>query len=111
MATVAECEQALNALSDRLAATDPARRKTGFDRSLSCTIRDLDVVFAGRLKDGLLTDIHRVDATKAQIGLTLTSDDLLLLVDGKLNVASAWAGGRVKIDAGMVDVMRLRSIF
>lgn len=115
MATVEQCEQALHTLAQRLADNDASRKKAGFDRSLTCTIRDLDVVFSGRLSDGRLVDIGRAtgrDATgSAQVRLTMTSDDLLALVDGQLKMASAWATGRVKIDAGVRDLVRLRSIF
>jgi SCP-2 sterol transfer family protein len=111
VASVQECEQALHALADRLADKDAAERTSGFDRSLSCTIRDLGVVFGGRLNDGLLLDIKQVDAATGKIKLDLTSDDLLALVGGSLNLASAWAAGRVKVDAGVRDLMKLRSIF
>ena len=111
MASLQECEQALHQLADRLAEKDPAERKGGFDRSLSCTIRDLGAVFGGRLHDGLLLDIKQVDTARGQIKLDLTSDDLVALVGGSLNLASAWAGGRVKVSAGVRDMMKLRSIF
>ena len=111
MATAEECRQALDRLAARTAERDPARRKTGFDRTLSCQVRDLDVVFTGRLKQGLLTGIEQGGSPDAQIRLTLASDDLVKLVDGELNVASAWATGRLRVDASMRDMMRLRSIF
>jgi putative sterol carrier protein len=111
VATVEECEQALHTLAQRLADNEASRRKAGFDRSLTCTIRDLDVVFSGRLTDGRLVDIGRATTRDAQVRLTMTSDDLLALVDGQLKMASAWATGRVKIDAGVRDLVRLRSIF
>ncbi len=111
MASLQECEQALHELADRLAEKDAAQRTSGFDRSLSCTIRDLDAVFGGRLHDGLLLDIKQVESASAQIKLNLTSDDLLALVAGSLNLASAWAGGRVTVNAGIRDMMKLRSIF
>jgi hypothetical protein len=115
VATVEQCEQALHTLAQRLADNDASQRKAGFDRSLTCTIRDLDVVFSGRLADGQLVDIRRAStgdaAGSAQVRLTMTSDDLLALVDGQLKMASAWATGRVKVDAGVRDLMRLRSIF
>jgi putative sterol carrier protein len=41
----------------------------------------------------------------------MTSDDLVALVHGDLKMATAWATGRVKIDAGVRDLVRLRSIF
>jgi putative sterol carrier protein len=111
VATVEECEQALGRLADRLAANESARASVSFDRSLSCTIRDLDVIFAGRLRDGRLTDIRRATSKDAQVKLAMSSDDLLALVDGRLKMASAWATGRVKVDASIRDVMKLRSVF
>jgi SCP-2 sterol transfer family len=111
VASLQDCEQALHQLADRLADKNPAERRTGFDRSLSCTIRDLGAVFAGRLHDGLLLDIKQVDNASAQIKLDLTSDDLVALMGGSLNLGSAWASGRVKVNAGVRDMMKLRTIF
>ena len=111
MATVEECEQALTQLADRLATNDSARRKVSFDRSLSCTIRDLGVIFAGRLKDGQLVDIQQSSNKEAQVRLDLSSDDLIALVEGRLKMPSAWATKRVRIDASIRDVIKLRSIF
>lgn len=112
MATSAECEQALHTLADRLAATDPeTRKRNALDRSLSCTLPDLGIVFGGQLRDGRLEDIRPVEQADGQVKLTMSSDDLLRLVDGELNFASAWASGRVKIDAKVFDLVKLRSIF
>jgi hypothetical protein len=111
VASEKECELALQGLAAKLSEKDPAQRKTGFDRSLSCTLRDLKITFAGQLRDGELTGITRVAKPTAQIRLDMTSDDLLSLVDGKLNMASAWATGRVKVQAGVMDMIKLRSIF
>lgn len=111
MATVEECEQALADLADRLAANTSAQQKVGFDRSLTCTIRDLDVIFAGRLKGGQLVDIRRAPSKDAQVKLAMSSDDLVALVAGQLRMSSAWATGRVRIDASIRDMMRLRSLF
>jgi alkyl sulfatase BDS1-like metallo-beta-lactamase superfamily hydrolase len=111
VATVEECEQALTDLADRLAANDSAQRSVSFDRTLTCAIRDLDVIFAGRLKDGHLVDIHRTPSKDAQVRLSMSSDDLVDLVAGRLKMASAWASGRVRIDASIRDMLRLRSLF
>lgn len=112
MATAAQCEQALQ----HLAANTVQRRASGAqavgpDRSLSCTIRDLGAIFAGRLRDGELTDIHSAASADAQIRLELSSDDLLDLVAGRLAVPAAWASGRLKIKAGVRDMLRLTSLF
>ncbi|CAM5711288.1 hypothetical protein SHIRM173S_12961 [Streptomyces hirsutus] len=37
-------------------------------------------------------------------------DDLLALVDGELNFAKAWASGRVKLEAGLSDLLNLKSL-
>jgi alkyl sulfatase BDS1-like metallo-beta-lactamase superfamily hydrolase len=112
MATVAECEKAFATLAERLADADPEmRRRNSFDRTISCRLSDLEVIFAGHLHDGLLTDIREVDDPSAQVKLTMTSDDLIKLVDRELNMASAWASGRVKIDARVFDLIKLRSVF
>jgi hypothetical protein len=111
MASVEECRQALDRLAARLADREPDRRKSGFNRSLGCRVRDLDVDFRGRFADGLLTDIEQGGDPRAQIRLTIASDDLVKLVDGQLKLASAWATGRMRVDASVRDMMRLKSLF
>ncbi|MGI8761537.1 MAG: alkyl sulfatase C-terminal domain-containing protein [Jatrophihabitantaceae bacterium] len=112
MATISECEQALQTLASRLAGADPAaRKKAAFDRSLSCTLRDLSVIFGAHLHDGELTDIRQVDEAQAQVRMAMSSDDLLKLVAGELSMPTALATGRIKIDASVLDLLKLRSIF
>lgn len=123
MATVEECERALATLADRLANADAeAKRRNAFDRTISCRLTDLGVTFGGRLHDGSLTDIRRIDAggadstadttaAGAQVKLFMTSDDLVKMVDRELNLATAWASGRIKIDASVFDLIKLRSVF
>ena len=56
MATVEECEQAFHELAAKLAgADDSAKKQASLNRSVSCKLRDLNVIFFGRLKDGELT--------------------------------------------------------
>ncbi|RSS76799.1 SCP2 sterol-binding domain-containing protein [Streptomyces sp. WAC06614] len=114
MATTQECRAALDKLSDNLARADgDVRGAASLDRSLSCHITDLDQTFTGRLEGGRI----RVDGvapgppvTKAQIRLAMTGDDLVAMVDGELNFAKAWAAGRVRLEAGFRDLLRLRSL-
>jgi putative sterol carrier protein len=111
VATAQECHDALVTLAERSAARKNKQLQAGSDRSLSCSLRDLEVIFGGSFKDGELVDIHQVDNPAADIRFELTSGDLIALVDGRLNVATAWATGRVKLHAGVRDLMRLRSMF
>jgi hypothetical protein len=81
------------------------------ERTVSCRITDLDVMFTGRLAGGRLSDLSTDQvADPAQIKLTMSSDDLVALVDGDLAIAPAWATGRIKIDASILDMMKLRSL-
>jgi hypothetical protein len=114
MATIDECRSALDQLSANLAKADRGvRDATAFERSLSCRIKDLGVTFTGRLGDGRIQDVTvvgGVPADKAQIRLTMTGDDLVALVGGELNFARAWGSGRVRVQASVRDVLRLRAL-
>ena len=111
MATIDECTTALQSVLGPIASNKAAE---GLDRSLSCRLTDLDQVLLGRLSAGAVRDLHAVpdgpSVPKADIRLTMTSDDLLALTDGQLNFGSAWASGRVKLEAGLRDLLRLRKI-
>lgn len=111
MATAEQCEAALHTLGQQMAANESAGRRASFDRRLSCTIRDLGVVFTGHLTGGRLLDIGQAEHADGQVRLDLSSDDLLGLVEGRLTVPAAWASGRLKIDASIMDLVRLKSIF
>jgi hypothetical protein len=114
MATLEECRAALDQLSRNMAkAADDTRAATALDRSLSCRITDLDVTFVGRLADSTITDVVTVPGTppgNAQIRLTMSGDDLVAMVGGELNFAKAWGSGRVRVQAPLRDVLRLRSL-
>ncbi|GAA2806945.1 SCP2 sterol-binding domain-containing protein [Kitasatospora sp. CM 4170] len=114
MANAEECRTALEQLSRNLArSTGDVRKAAALDRSLTCRITDLDLTFSGRLRGGRIEDVTEAPgppAAKAEIRLTMTSDDLVAMVDGRLNFASAWATGRVKLEAGFRDLLRLRTL-
>ena len=40
----------------------------------------------------------------------MSSDDLVALTDGHLHFGKAWASGRLKLEAGLRDLLRLRKI-
>ncbi|SOC49316.1 Alkyl sulfatase C-terminal [Blastococcus aggregatus] len=111
MATMDQCLTALRGILDDLAANPAA---AGLDRSLSCRLTDLDQVVMGRLASGAVRDVHVVphgpDLAKADIRLTMTSDDLVALTAGELSFGPAWATGRVKLEAGLRDLLRLRKL-
>ncbi len=71
---------------------------------------DLDVTFHGGLEDGHIIGITTDEPPKAQIRLTADSDDLVALTDGDLGFGQAWLSGRVKVEAGVRDLLKLRSM-
>lgn len=111
MATIDECMTALREILGDLAAKPAA---AGLDRSLSCRLPDLAQIVRGRLARG---SVHQLRAEpeeqsleRADIRLTMSSDDLLALTAGTLSFGPAWASGRVKLEAGLRDMLRLRAL-
>jgi hypothetical protein len=115
VATKEECAAALNRLAAKLGGLDGERRaNNSLERTVSCTVPDLGIAFHGRMKDAQLLDVVTYDAgavPNAQIKLTIPSDDLPALVDGRLNFLQAWASGRIKVSASFGDMLKLRKIF
>lgn len=114
MASVQECEHALLSLADRLAAVDPeVRSRYAVTRSVSCRVADLDVVFRAQLGESGIDEVRCEDGDddgSAQVRLAASSDDLLALLKGSLSPPVAWATGRLRIEASVLDLLKLRSL-
>ncbi|MET7938205.1 sterol-binding protein [Streptomyces sp. NPDC005322] len=114
MATLEQCRSALDKLAENLAgANGDLRSAAALDRSVSCWITDLDMTFLGRLVDSRIEDVTTVPGAppeRTQIRLSMSGDDLVALVDGELHFARAWGSGRVKLEAGLLDLLRLRKL-
>lgn len=112
MATKQECELAFTELAAKLGEVDPhTRKRMVLERSVSARIPDLGAVFQGELRDGGLHDVRETPSADAQIRLTLSSDTLLALTQGSLSFTKAWTTGQLKIDASVLDLLKLRSMF
>lgn len=110
MATAEECREALDKLAARLDANAEARGKLDLDRTLACRVTDLRTAWHARLDGGRLVDIADGDDPKAKIALTATSDDLVALLRGSLDVTKALASGQVKVKANPFDLLKLRKL-
>ena len=111
MATKKQCEAALRGLARRLDGVDDSLKKRHApDRTVTCRIPDLDTTFSGRLSSGVLSDIANEPMSDAQIRLTVSSDDLVAVTKGELALSSAWAEGKLKIEASVLDMIRLRAL-
>jgi len=110
MATVDECRKALHDLADRLDENAETRGKLDFDRTLACRVTDLQTAFHCRLSGGRLLDITDGDDPAAKIALSTTSDNLLELVAGRLDVTRAIASRQISVKANPFDLLKLRKL-
>jgi hypothetical protein len=112
MATEDDCRMALDRIVERLGAVDPEQFKEHVvERTISCRVPDLGLVFRTRIHAGGLDPFTPGDDWRnAQVRVTANSDDLVALAKDELNVARAWASGRLKIEANIFDLLRLRRL-
>ena len=109
MASLEECLARVAELADRLDAVDETVRKANTpDRTLSLRLTDLDEEIHGRLHDGRLIDIGAGADPAAQLKGSISSDDLVALVERTLPLPEAILGGRLKIQASWRDLLELR---
>jgi len=112
MATAEECRQALESLTGQIQEMDPADRAAYLvDRVISCKVSDLGVTFVTRLgPDGAspVTVANGSDG-QAQVRFTTKSDDLVALAEDPGSIGRAWLTGRLKVEASIFDLLRLRN--
>ena len=112
MTSAEECRAALQKLATRLSELNPDDREAYFgNRSMSVTVPDLGVTYVTRLGSG--DDPVREagpDEPPADIRLTANSDEVKSLAESPMNIARAWVAGRVKVEASVKDLFRLRKL-
>jgi predicted lipid carrier protein YhbT len=113
MATADECRAALEGLLGRLDDLDPADREAHLvDRAISCTVKDLGVTFLTQLGPagaGPVT-VANGSASDAHIRLSTASDDLVALAADPGSFGRAWLSGRLRVQASLFDLLRLRKL-
>jgi hypothetical protein len=112
MTSAEECRAALQKLAGRLSELSPTERDQYFgNRSISVTIPDLNVTYVTVLGTGGDPVRQAVPGEPpADIRITAKSDEVAALADQPMNIARAWMTGRVKIEASMKDLFRLRRL-
>jgi hypothetical protein len=112
MTSAEECRMALQKLAGRLSELSPAEREQYFgNRTMSITIPDLNATFVTVLGAG--DDPVREAAPgepPAAMRLTASSDEVIALAEQPMNIARAWMSGRIKIEASVKDLFRLRRL-
>ena len=111
MATAEECRQALESLVGQIKEMDPADRAAYLvDRDISCKVSDLGITFLTHLgPDGAApVTVANGSDPQAQVKFTTKSDDLIALAEDPGSIGRAWITGRLKVEASIFDLLRLR---
>ncbi len=113
MATAEECREAFVKLTRRLSELDPKDRDAFFSgRSFSCQVTDLNITFVTRFGPDGAEPVREATPGEphADVRLTAASPVVLELADDIGAFPRAWLTGRVKVQASMRDLLRLRKL-
>ena len=112
MASKAEVERQLGVLMSRLDGNEANVRSAIPTRKvLRCQVTDLGAAWYSVVENGHVSQPSEAPPNgRADITLRVGSDDLVDLVEGRISFLSAFTSGKVKVDASIVDLLRLRSL-
>jgi predicted lipid carrier protein YhbT len=112
MASVPEVEATLERLVRRLEGIDPAYRgMLPSRRTIQAECPDLELVYHAFWRRGRLCELRPGPAERrCDIRIRVDSDDLMALAREELDLGSALLQGRLRIDASMTDLLRLRAV-
>jgi hypothetical protein len=112
VASKAEVERQLGILMSRLDGNEANVRSAIPSRKvLRCLVPDLDTAWFSVVDHGRVSPPSETPPNgPADITLRVASDDLVDLVEGRVSFLSAFTSGRIRVDASIVDLLRLRSL-
>ena len=113
MATAEECRQALERLTGQIADMDPKDREAFLaDRQLSVDVTDLGITFLTHLRPDGASPITVANGSDgpAQVRFSVKSDDLVAIADDPGLFIRFWLTGRLKMQASVSDLLRLRKL-
>jgi hypothetical protein len=111
VATIEEVDQILGDLLQQLGELDPNTRSLmPSRRTVEARCPDLDLVRYALWRDGELKMLDEAPPRRCDIRISVMSDDLLALHHGELTFSRAYSANRVRLDASMTDLLRLRAI-
>lgn len=111
MASVDEVEAILARLLARFGEIDPSyRAMLPSRRTIEARCPDLGLVHWAEWRNGELTVLDDPPSRRADIRITVHSDDLLAMARGELPFGRAYAANKVRLDASMTDLLRLRAV-
>jgi hypothetical protein len=101
---VKRLDQAGGGIHGSLAEALPERRV------IHVIVPDLDSSWWTEMSDGRMRGLHRGAPNRTDIKVKVESDQLLDLVDGRKSLFSSYLGGKIKIEASLSDLLRLRKL-
>jgi predicted lipid carrier protein YhbT len=111
VATVHEVDAVLFDLLTRFEQVDSGTRSIlPTRRVIEARFPDLDLVRHAEWRQGELFVLDEPPQRRADIRVTVDSDDLVAMAEGRLSFSRAYAGNRIRLDASMTDLLRLRAV-
>jgi hypothetical protein len=114
VATKREVEGKLRELIARLSGTETAQDKLAQSmpepKIIAVIVPDLDAEYWATMEEGRMDRLHPGVPEHADITIRVGSDDLVSVADGATSFFSAFVSGRIKIEASVSDLLRLRRL-
>jgi hypothetical protein len=112
VATKREVEAKLRELMQRLAAAEQVHGTLAEGlpngKVVVVHVTDLDAEYWTVMDGGKMRGLHPGSPERTDIRMRVSSDHLVELVDGNASMLTSFVTGRVKIDASVSDLIRLR---
>jgi hypothetical protein len=112
VATKSEVEAKLRQLMRRLAAAEQVHGTLAEGlpngKVVLLHVTDLDAEYWTMMHGGKMQGLHPGRPERTDIRMRVGSDHLIELVDGKASMLTSFVTGKVKIDASVSDLIRLR---
>ncbi|MCC5950159.1 MAG: SCP2 sterol-binding domain-containing protein [Nitriliruptoraceae bacterium] len=111
MATQEQVELILEGLLVRLGDIDESTRGLlPSRRTIEARCPDLDLVRFAEWRQGRIELLDDAPPRRPDIRISIRSDDLVAMSEGELPIGRAYAEGRLRLDASMTDLLRLRAV-
>jgi hypothetical protein len=113
VASKTEVEKQLQVLLGRLAENrDSVAGAIPERKVLRCRVTDLGTDWHSVIEGGHVSPPSETPPDDGRVDITLrvASDDLVDLIEGRMSFLSAFTSGKVKVDASIVDLLRLRAL-
>ena len=113
VATPAEVDRTLKKLVKRLDTADlDGASLPEQQRSIVVVITDLDLIYRAEYADGRINKLAKTkNAEGGDVRISVSSDELVALADGKSSLPMALLFGRIRVDAHARDLLLLRQLF